>query len=73
MYDFYQLVKPDGDLFFYDEMTIKFKMTPNNHFFIKHAKLISAIPMVHLNENSTLSAASNFNEFKEKILTKLNL
>ena len=35
IYDFYQLVKPNGDLFSYNKMAIKFKMTPNNHSFIK--------------------------------------
>ena len=63
LYYFYQLVKPDGDLFSYNEMAIKFKMTPNNHSIIKYVKLILAIPMIWLNENFILSAASNFNEF----------
>ena len=72
-YDLYQLVKPDGDLFSYDEMAIKFKMTPNNHSFLKYGKLILAIPIIWLNENCTLFAASNFNEFKEKILTQIEL
>ena len=29
--------------------------------------------MIRLNENCTLSAASNFNEFKEKMLTQIEL
>ena len=71
MIDFFQLVLPDGDLFSCDEMVIKFKMTPNNHSFIEYVKLISAIPMIWLKENHTLSVASNFNQFKEKILTQI--
>ena len=72
-YDFYQLVKSDCDLFSYDEMAIKFKMTSNNHCLIKYSILISAIPMIWLNENCTLPVAFNFNEFKEKILTQIEL
>ena len=71
--DFYQLVKPDGNLFSYDKMAIKFKMTLNNHSFIKYVKLILAIPMIWFNENCTLSAASKFHEFKEKILMQIEL
>ena len=67
------MVKPDGDLFSCDKMAIKYKMTPYNHFPIKYVKLISAIPMIWLNENCTLSASSNFNEFKEKVLTQIEL
>ena len=52
-------------------MAIKFKMTPNNHSFIKSIKLISAIPIIWLNKNCTSSAGSNFNVFKEKILTQI--
>ena len=47
-------------------------MTPNNHSFIKYVKLISAIPMIWFNENCTISAASNFNEIKIELLSKLN-
>ena len=46
LYDFYQLVKTNGDLFSCNEMAKKFKMTPNNRFFIKYIKLISAIPVI---------------------------
>ena len=48
-------------------------MTPNNHSFIKYVKLILAITMIWLNEHCTLSAAFDFNEFKEKILTQIEL
>ena len=41
-YDFYQLV-PDGDLFSYDEMAIKLKMTRNNHSFIKYVNSSSTL------------------------------
>ena len=58
--------KPDGDLSFYDEMAIKFKMTPNIYSFNKYIKQISAIPVIWLNENCALSATSNFNELREK-------
>ena len=47
IYDFYHLVvKSDGDLFSYEEMAIKFKITPNNYSFIKYVRLILAILMI---------------------------
>ena len=48
-------------------------MTPNSHSFIKYVKLILAIPIIWLNENCTSSAASDFNEIKEKIFTQIEL
>ena len=73
IYDFYQLVKTNGDLFSYDEIAINFRMNPNNHSFIKYIKLISALPINWLNETCVLSTMPNFNEFKEKLLTLIEL
>ena len=73
IYNFYQLAKADGDLFSCDEMVIRFKITPNKHSFINYVKLILALPLIWLNENCTLSAAFNFNKFKEKTLTQIEL
>ena len=73
IHDFYQLVKTNGDLFSYDESVINFRMNPNNHSFIKYNKLISALPINWLNETCISSTMPNFNEFKEKMLTQIEL
>ena len=67
------MVKTNGDLFSYDEIAIDFRMNPNNHSFIKYIKLISALPINWLNETCILSTMPNFNEFKEKMLTEIEL
>ena len=72
-HDFYQLVKTNGDLFSYDEIAINFRMNPNNHSFIKYIKLILALPINWLNETCISSTMPNFNEFKEKMLTQIEL
>ena len=48
-------------------------MTPNNHSYIKYVKLILKIPMIWLNKNCTLSAASNVYDTKENTLTLIEL
>ena len=73
IHDFYQLVKTNGDLFSYDEIAINFRINPNNHSFIKYIKLISALPINWLNETCISSTMPNFNEFKEKMLTQIEL
>ena len=44
IYDLYQLKKPNDELFTFDEIAIIFGITPNNQFFVKCIKLISALP-----------------------------
>ena len=45
-------VKPDNDLFPYNEKTTSSNMTPNNYFAIKYTNLILAMSIIWLNENS---------------------
>ena len=59
--------------FLYDEIAINFRMNPNNHSFIKYIKSISALPINWLNETCISSTMPNFNEFKEKMLTQIEL
>ena len=71
-YDFYQLVKPDGDLSSNDKMAINFQM--KQPFFYQTCQTIFlATPIIWLKENCISSTASNFNEFKKKVLTQIEL
>jgi len=42
--DIFQLHDSERDLFFYDEVVVKFDLVCNNASFINYVKLISAIP-----------------------------
>ena len=65
LFDFYQLLNSNGDLYSYDELAEKFRLTPNNYSFIKHIKLMSAIPNSWLDNSATTQI--NFALFKNKV------
>ena len=66
LFDFYQLLNSDGDLHSSDESAEKFHLTPNKYnSFIKHIKLISAIPNSWLDNSTTTQI--NFVLFKNKV------
>ena len=65
LFDLYQLLNSNGDLHSYDELAGKFYLTPNNCSFIKHIKLISAIPNSWLDNSATTQI--NFALFKNKV------
>ena len=65
LFDFYQLLNSNGDLHSYDELAEKIHLTPNSYSFIKHIKLISAIPNFWLDNSATIQI--NFALFKNKV------
>ena len=64
LFYFHQLLHSKGDLH-YDELAENFHLTPNNHSFIKHIKLISAITNSWLDNSATTQI--NFARFKNKV------
>ena len=66
IFDFFQLLKSDYKWYSYNEVASALDMTPNNMSFIRHIKLISAIPtalITTLNSNSHESFYASF-DFK---------
>ena len=66
IYDLYQMKKPNNELFVYDEIAIIFGLTPNNQSFVKYIKLISALPLVWINNDYPANGLHKFIEFKKK-------
>ena len=53
IFHFKQLTDSDGEIITYDDLALLNGMHPNNYSFIKHVKLISAIPTHWIGEAST--------------------
>ena len=69
IFDFFQLLKSDFELYSYDEVASAFHMTPNNTSFIEYIKLISAIPMAWItttNSNSHNPSCA-FSDLKQTV------
>ena len=69
IFDFFQLLKSDFELYSYDEVASAFHMTPNNTSFIEYIKLILAIPMAWItttNSNSHNPPCA-FSDFKQTV------
>ena len=69
IFDFFQLLKSDFELYSYDEVASAFHMTPNNTSFIEYIKLISAISMAWItttNSNSHNPPCA-FSDFKQTV------
>jgi len=50
LYDFYQLLKPDGSLNTYNETAAAFVLKANSYSFIKFIKLTAALPVSWVEE-----------------------
>ena len=48
-------------------------MTPNNQFFVKYIKLISALPLEWINNDYSANELHKFIEFKKKMLSQMEL
>jgi len=55
VYDFYQLLKPDGSLNTYNETAAVFRLNANNYSFVKFIKLTAAVPVIWVEEKFKLS------------------
>ena len=69
IFDFFQLLKSDFELYSCDEVASAFHTTPNNTSFIEYIKLISAIPMAWItttNSNSHNPSCA-FSDFKQTV------
>ena len=69
IFDFFQLLNSDFELYSYDEVASAFHMIPNNTSFIEYIKLISAIPMAWItttNSNSHNPSCA-FSDFKQTV------
>ena len=73
IYDLYQLKKPNNELFTYNEKAIIFGMTPNNQSFVKHVKLISALPLEYINNDYLANGLHKSIAFKQKMLSQIEL
>jgi len=71
IYDFYQLLKPDGYINTYDETAEVFGLKANNYSFIKFIKLIAALPVSWV-EEKIKSGEQNFLTFKENNFKQIN-
>jgi len=71
IYDFHQLLKPDGNLSTYDETAMTFRLNANNYSFNKFIKLTAAIPINWIEERFR-SGEQNFLTFEETIFKQIN-
>ena len=54
-FDFARLLDSDGNIKSHHALSIGFRLVPNNYSFIKHVKLISAVPWARLDETPSTS------------------
>ena len=65
--------KPNNELFSYDKIAIIFGMTPNNQYFVKYIKLISALPLKWINNDYPANGLHKFIEFKKIMFSQIKL
>ena len=73
IFDFFQLLNSDYELYSYNEVASAFHMIPTNISFIKYIKLISAIPMAWITTTNSNSHKPSyvFSEFKQTVKQQL--
>ena len=69
IFDFFQLLNSDYELYSYDEVASAFHMIPNYTSFIKYIKLISAVPMAWITTSNSYSHNPfyAFSDFKQTV------
>ena len=69
IFDFFQLLNSDFELYSYDKVASAFHMIPTNTSFIKYIKFISAIPMAWITTTNSNShePSCTFSDFKQTV------